>query len=586
MRTLTTQASKTLDRIINNWESVPQEYKKGYQIGDTVYTPLEQLKVIKECSKKKHPVNADFKALALIPAYFRHAIYKDMFRTIRTSVPAYVNSYIKYKGKIDTVAYKSSACLVCNDEVLIDIDIDVDDMNRYIFETHGEKTDYKIEELTLGLPTDDLPDIDFEYGSNYDSYLETFEKEWVQIKAPLCYVHTTPFGFVVYKWKEVAELNAHMIWYEDEKPRDFCSHWRADPNKRSYAKMDMYPPPLSCPEGVFNLWSGFDIKGDASLGKCEPFLEHLGHIKEGKDYIINWISWIVQNPGKKTLICPVLRGKPGCGKSLIVDILIKMFGSKLAHSTGKMSEIFEKHSHIRNGRIFINIDEMDAKSGYTHNEVLKNATTAETLTYEPKGINPSVQTNFNNFFVTTNNDKSVVYQEGERRYAPFDMDDELVGNHEYFDALIEWSNDENNIASLFNYFNNVDLSNVNLKLIPQTEALLETKMLSLPTIIKFMEYKIVQHYHESWDKGILGTDLHTDFLFFSGFKKEEHNLQKFGHSMKKYLEECPGLTKKKTNHGVVWTIDRKVCFDWLVQKQYTTETELSPVIQSRNSSDW
>ncbi len=77
-----------------------------------------------------------------------------------------------------------------------------------------------------------------------------------------------------------------------------------------------------------------------------------------------------------------------------------------------------------------------------------------------------------------------------------------------------------------------------------------------------------------------------DFLQFSGSKKEDLNMIKFGMLFKNHLEMCPGLVKKKTKVGVTWEIDRQVSFDWLLQKSYTCETELSPVIETQYSSDW
>jgi len=578
---------KCLNRLVNDYENVAQEYKKGYPLGDQIYPLYDQLKIIKECSKKRNPKNADYLSLLYLSQPLRHTLFTGTdFKTIKTNKPAHISCYFKYKGIGETLAYKASAILVYDNEVLTDLGVDCDDMNKYILETLGEITNYKLEELDMGFSTDHLADIDYEFDVSYEKHRDDFEKEVCQIQNPLCYIRNTEHGIVSYSWKQICELYAHITLTQDNKAIEFCSIWRSDPNKRRYAKMDMYPPPLKCPEGVFNMWSGFDIKGDAKYGECQTFLDHLELVKEGNDYLINWFAHLVQFPGKKTLICPIIRGKPGSGKSVIVDVIIKMLGSELANSTGKMSDIFEKHSQLRKGRIFSNIDEVDAKSGYMHNETLKNAITADTFNYEPKGINSATLTNFNNFLITTNNEKSVVYQQGERRYAVFDMNDKMVGNHEYFDTLIVWSEKQDNIKSLFEYLSKVDLEEVNLKLVPQTEALKETKILSLDKTIKYFDYKITQSFHESWIKPIKNTDMYNDFLHFSGCKKEEFNISKFGTSMKKHIDLCPGIKKTRTNQGMMWEINREECFDWLTKKQYTFETKLSPIVETKYSSDW
>jgi len=582
-----------LNRIIASWDDVPRQYKKGFQLGDDVYSPLDQLRIIKRCAGKKRPSNADYKSLTLVADVWRHTILKDQYKTIRTSTPAYVRSYIKYKGKTDNFACPNDAVLYCNNEVLVSVtgvEIDMDDLNKYILETHGEEVTLALEDLSLGIDTSLLTETVDVTQDEYSILREEFEKEWCRIQKPLCYMCKNEFGLYAYTFKQVQELTAHM-WVTQGAKKDgvadpFINIWKEDPNKRAYKMMDMFPPPLVCPENVFNLWSGFDIKGVASSGNCDLFLNHLDLVKGGKEYLINWMAHLVQRPGVKTLICPILRGKPGSGKSLIVDVIVKMLGPELAHSTGKMGQVFEKHGQSRKGRIFINIDEVDARSGCMHNETFKNAITAKTFDFEPKGVNESVLTNFNNFMVTTNYGKSIVYQEGERRYGVFDMDDSKVGNHEYFDALVAWYANDDNIAALFEYLTKVDLTNVNLKKPPETDALIDTKILNLPGIVSWFKYRVIDDCPASWAKhSITNGDLFDDFVRFTRINREEYNIVKFGKALQKNLEECSGLIKSRLKTGVVWNIDRQKVFDWFVSKKYTTDTELPPVVEIEFSTD-
>jgi hypothetical protein len=589
MGILSTASLKTLNRLINDYESVAQEYKKGYPLGDQIYPLFDQLKIIKECSKKKNPKNTDFLSLTYLSQELRHTLLKETnFKTIKTPRPAYVNAYLKYKGIGQTLCYKASSILVCDNEVITDLEIDCDDMNKYIFESLGEKTDYKLEDLDMGFSTDNLADIDFEYDVTYETYKDGFEKEYAQIQNPLCYARKTEHGIAIYSWKQTCELNAHLTLVEDNKINEFCSAWKTDPNKRTYAKMDMYPPPLKCPDGVYNMWSGFDIKGDATHGECETFLNHVALVKEnGGEYLLNWFAHIVQFPGKKTCMCPILRGKQGTGKSIIVDVIIKMLGSELSYSTGKLGEYFEKHSHCRKGKIFNNVDEVDGKTGYTHNETLKNAITSETHTFEAKGINPITVANFNNFFITTNNAKSIPIQGEARRYVVFEMGDEKIGEYQWFENLITWSKNDDNIASLFEFLSNRDITNVNLRDIPMTEALMESKILSLPSIVNWITYKIVEDFPQDWDnKPIDNKDFLEDFKRFSNMPRDnDYNIQKFGCAMKKNFETCLGISKTHGEKGKVWRINRQDVFDWLVKNKYTLETELKPAIKPRCLTD-
>ncbi len=318
-------------------------------------------------------------------------------------------------------------------------------------------------------------------------------------------------------------------------------------------------------------------------------MNHLALIKEqGGNYLINWFAWLVQKPGEKTGMCPILRGKQGTGKSLIVEVIMKMLGSKLSYSTGKMGDIFERFSTARGGRIFLNIDEVDGKTGYTHNETLKNAITAETIRCETKGVQESIQTNLNNFFITTNNAKSIPIQGEARRYVVLEIGDEKMGDYAWFDNILSWSKNDDNIASLFKFLLEVDLTNVNLRDIPQTEALIESKILSLPSIVNWLSYRIIEDFQKDWGtKPQRNGDLYEDFKRFSGMDKDNtYNIQKFGMAMKKNFETCLGLSKNHSRDGVLWSINRQEVFDWLVKNRYTLETELKPAIEISFSTDW
>lgn len=599
---LSTSALQTLNVILFNWDDIDSKYKSGYKIGKHVYDPKTQLKRIHTLQTKKSYTEKDWKTLALLPSCFRHTVLKDMYEyTIKTNFPEYVENYITIKGICGTLVHRSSSILICENEALLDTDkIDCEELNAYIFEHFKVNTFHTLEKIgiqAIDLSSFEKTDWSYAHEKTYEVMLEQFETEWCQIKSPLCYVHETNYGSVLYSWRQVTELNAHLILdSNDGKPRQFTSEWLKDTNKRTYSKMDMFPPPLQAPEEVYNIWKDWNIPGDEKLGEYKTFLDHLKLVMDGEEWLTQWFSHIIRKPGQKTLMCPILRGKPGTGKSLIVDIFIKMIGTELGHSTGKLGDVFEKHSKHRKGRIFVNVDEVDAKSGYMHNEQLKNAITALTFKYEPKGIDESTLTNFNNFMITTNNAKSIVIQENERRYTVFDMSDEKFGDHAYFDRLLKWSENKDNIKALFVYLqtderfagktNDESFVEFNLKNIPKTEALIETRVLSLPTIITYIEHRVVHDFPENWNEIVSNKTLFEDYKSFAGISKEDFNIQKFGCLWKRYLNECDGFKKDRNEQGYVWKFDRKVVLDWLIKKEYTRDTILQTAVKLKISNDY
>lgn len=62
-----------------------------------------------------------------------------------------------------------------------------------------------------------------------------------------------------------------------------------------------------------------------------PFLQHILTIwfKDNTiecQWFLQLIAWELQNVEKKSLVVPIIFGKPGCGKSIVAEALSKMWG--------------------------------------------------------------------------------------------------------------------------------------------------------------------------------------------------------------------------------------------------------------------
>ena len=67
---------------------------------------------------------------------------------------------------------------------------------------------------------------------------------------------------------------------------------------------------------IFSFFTGYEpaLLSDVDMNVIEPFLNHTKEVicngnEELYDYILNWYSYIIQNPGRKTEIALVLTGK-------------------------------------------------------------------------------------------------------------------------------------------------------------------------------------------------------------------------------------------------------------------------------------
>jgi len=579
-----------LDKLLNNWEEVPKKFKHGYQFNKTIYNQEEQIKLIYKLSKKKTiSSNSDYGSLSRLNGPLRHTMLSGTFKTIKTSIPNAVMDFLKVDEIAGALAYKDSVILRYTDEILIHCDIvdriDCSKMEKYILDTFGEDCEFSVDDLT---PVIDVSkwseETPYEMGEDYDKIKEEFEKNNFQIQEPLCYAEITPFNIVFRTSSACAELNLDKVvaggGKNGDREEQFFPKWLKDASRRTYKKYDCYPPPLSAPEGVYNMWQGFPVHHETESVDCSVFLDHFDNVIGGKEYLLDWMAHIIQKPGEKTLVCPIIRGKSGTGKSIISDTFRLVLGDVLSYHANKLGDILDKHSHARKNRIFISIDEVDAKSGAIHNEHFKDAITSLTFKFEQKRIDEVTLTNFNNFFITTNNEKSLPVQEGERRYSVFDMSDKKMGNHAYFDRIIEWRSNPENLQALYNYLKNRVITH-NLKELPETEALHESRILSLPAIVKWWTYRMIESFPKTWGVNyISGNDLFTDYLQFIKVDKEEYNPAKFGLAMKKYIHfDEIALQKKPTKNGVMWLINRKLVVEWLQKKKYTLEKDINEPVE-------
>jgi hypothetical protein len=110
---------------------------------------------------------------------------------------------------------------------------------------------------------------------------------------------------------------------------------------------------------------------------------------------------------------------------------------------------------------------------------IKDLVTGDFHFVEFKGKEPIKIRNYVRLLVTGSPDWLVPAGMEERRFAVFDIGEDHMQDHAYF-AAIENKMDGGGRGALLDYLLGFDLSNVNLRQIPNTAALLDQKIASLP----------------------------------------------------------------------------------------------------------
>lgn len=106
--------------------------------------------------------------------------------------------------------------------------------------------------------------------------------------------------------------------------------WTGHPQRRTYNGLTFRPDlDEETVNGRLNLWRGYGVEpkeGDWSLLR-----QHVKKIiaagnEEHDAYVMNWLAWAVQNPGKQAGVALVLLGKRGTGRGTLGNAMMHLFG--------------------------------------------------------------------------------------------------------------------------------------------------------------------------------------------------------------------------------------------------------------------
>ena len=106
--------------------------------------------------------------------------------------------------------------------------------------------------------------------------------------------------------------------------------------------------------------------------------------------------------------------------------------------------------------------------------VLKDIITRDRMLCEPKGVDPFEVDNMIRVIVDTNQSHAIHAQGSERRFVAIPVSNRYREDTAFFQRLMEWFNADGKSAVL-HFLKNYDLSGINLRVVPRTEALLNQK---------------------------------------------------------------------------------------------------------------
>ena len=196
-----------------------------------------------------------------------------------------------------------------------------------------------------------------------------------------------------------------------------------------------------------------------------PFLKHVEEVISNGNldhftYILNWISFIVQNPGKKNTTSLLIIGDKGTGKGDFSAIPIsKLFGSYSLDNVTKVEDICGKFNGSIENKVLVVCNEMQSveNSRYINADALKSVITEKTMMYENKYVNSRLGENVCNLMFLSNHDLPIKIEDADRRYVCLKVSSKYRQDFNYFGKLNEVLEHRLFMRNLFTFFLHRDI---------------------------------------------------------------------------------------------------------------------------------
>lgn len=223
-------------------------------------------------------------------------------------------------------------------------------------------------------------------------------------------------------------------------------------------------------------------------------------------YIIQWIAYILQNPGKKTETALVLQGIQGAGKNTFTNVLSELLSGYSEANITDIHELTGSFNSAVEGRMLLVLNELrnagdDRMANF---DSLKSLITDRTVRINEKNQPRRTAENVANFILCTNNSHPVKLEISDRRYCVLQVNGIHAGDHDYF-KRIHSSFTAEFYDHLLSYFVHYDIADFNVRRIPGTDAKEELTIGFMSTIDKW----IVKHFEEL-KEGMIDTEAIRD----------------------------------------------------------------------------
>lgn len=214
--------------------------------------------------------------------------------------------------------------------------------------------------------------------------------------------------------------------------------WLANEQRRTYKNVDFLPG-VEDPPDVLNMWTGWAVKPDPK-GSCKQWLKLLKEVVCGGnetlyDWMLHWFANVVREPMDKALTAPVIIGKPGAGKSVLVDYFGKILGSNYTVVSNREQVHGKFNSHMGT-TLLLHSAEALYGGERQHRNIIKSLITDNWRMHEQKGIDARPVKNYLRLILTSNEAVAAPVEVNDRRYTVISLGDRKISK-KHIAALLE-----------------------------------------------------------------------------------------------------------------------------------------------------
>ena len=215
-----------------------------------------------------------------------------------------------------------------------------------------------------------------------------------------------------------------------------------------------------------NTYRGFGVK--PIKGSWRLMIRHIHRVLCKKDkvrfkYVMRWLAWAVQNPGKPAQSCIVWQGKKGAGKGFLANTFKEIFGAHGQQISNRKQLTGQFNQHLERC-CFLVADEAYYPGDKDVEGILKSIITEPTMQIEGKFQSARQVRNCLKIMMCTNNDWVIPASADERRFFIAEVSDEYTTTgdrnkikDQYFSNLAEEIHNNGGKQAMLYHLLNMDL---------------------------------------------------------------------------------------------------------------------------------